>query len=78
MKQYENLYEKYSDDILTDNTQIPKYEQCKDCKHQNDGTVWSNAYYKGYCAKYPREKFPKGKPHGVFTGAEKCPQYEKE
>ena len=75
---YKTLFEKYSYDKMTDNTQFMRFVQCKDCKYKSDGTVWSNAYNKGYCAQYPRDKYPKGKPHGVYMNVEKCSKYEKE
>ena len=69
------LSERYGDEVLTDNTQIPKCEQCKDCVFRSDGTVWTNDYRKGSCALYP---YPSMKPSGVKNNTEKCEYYEKE
>lgn len=63
------LEERYGDEILTDNTKLSKYEQCKDCIYQDDGTVYSNRYDKGSCQKYP---YPKFKPIDVMMNRKEC------
>jgi len=71
MKEYETLFEKYSHDVLTDNTQIPKYEQCKDCRYSTSGMRGTPDYRKGYCAIYPYDE-SRGKPNGIFNGSVVC------
>ena len=63
------LDERYSDEILTDNSKLSKYEQCKDCIYRSDGTVYSNRYDKGSCQKYP---YPNFKPIDVMMNKAKC------
>lgn len=63
------LEERYGDEILTDNTKLSKYEQCKDCIYQDDGTVYSNRYDKGCCQKFPH---PKSKPIDVMMNRKEC------
>ena len=69
------LYERYKDDILSDNTQIEICKQCKDCKFNDDGTVWSNHYTKSSCQKYP---YPSMKPPKVIDNKADCPYRETE
>lgn len=76
--EYKSLFEKYSDDVLTDNTQIPKYEQCKDCRYSKAGMRGTPDYKKGCCEKYPYDKPPYHKPNGILNGSVKCTLYEKE
>lgn len=65
------LSERYGDEVLTDNTQIPKYEQCKDCSLRDDKTA--NGYKKCVCWV-----FTDMKPIGVEKNTEECEYYEKE
>ena len=74
--EYKTLFEKYSNDVLTDNTQIKKYEQCKDCQFNDRGMRGTPDYKKGFCAIYPYGE-SKGKPSGVFDGKELCKFYRK-
>ena len=74
--EYKSLFEKYSDDVLTDNTQIPEYEQCKDCRHSKSGMRGTPDYKKCYCAIFPYGESD-GKPKGIFNGTLKCPFYKK-
>lgn len=69
------LEERYAGEILSDNTQIPKCEQCKDCVFRDDGTVYANHYTKSSCRMH---RFPDHKPVGVIDGSEECEYYEKE
>ena len=66
------LEDKWKDDILTDNTSLNKYEQCKDCKFIG-GDVFSDRYDKGCCRKFP---YPKCKPTKIMLNKEKCPYKE--
>lgn len=75
--EYKTLFDKYSDDTLTDNTQIPKYEQCKECRFSKSGMRGTPDYKKAYCAVYPYGE-SKGKPSGIFSGAEICKYRETE
>lgn len=63
------LSERYKDEVLTDNSKFSFYEQCKDCKFRDDGTIYSSDYRKGFCQKYP---FPNIKPDGVMKNKIKC------
>lgn len=49
-----SLSERYADDILTDNTKIVMYSQCKNCKYRDGrGTSWDyHGYQKGICKKW--------------------------
>lgn len=68
------LEERYEDEVLTDNTDLKKCEQCKDCMYRDDGTVYSNDYRKACCQIYSHPLF---KPIGVINGNEECEVYEK-
>ena len=63
------LFERYGDEILTDNVALDKYRQCKDCVFRNDGTVYSNHYQKASCAMYP---YPQFKPNEVAMNEGPC------
>ena len=67
------LQQRWNEETLSDNTQIENCKQCKSCKHQDDGTVWSNHYTKSSCKKFP---YPKMKPIEVMDNTSNCPYYE--
>lgn len=70
------LEERLEGDILTDNTKIPKYEQCKDCmfrKSEINGIMYDN-YRKSCCMIFP---YPKMKSIQFYDGSAKCEFYEK-
>lgn len=69
------LEQRYEKEILTDNTQLPKCEQCKDCEFRDDGTIYANDYKKSSCSMYP---YPQFKPVGVIRSTEPCDFYVKE
>ena len=75
MAEKKTFDERYGDEILSDNTQKPKCQQCKDCIFRDDGTVYSSHYTKSSCRMYP---YPKFKPLAVMYGSEQCEFYEKE
>lgn len=52
MAEKKSLEERYADEVLSDNTQIEKYRQCKNCIFRDGGTVYSNHYQKGCCRMY--------------------------
>lgn len=58
------------DDKLSDNSQVELCKQCKECKLNNDGTVWSSHYSKSYCQMYAR---PMRKPDNVIHNTGRCP-----
>ena len=63
-------YERYENEVLTDNTQISYCEQCEDCKHWGNGDdPRRNAYDKASCDKYP---FPGIKPDWVINNYGEC------
>jgi hypothetical protein len=68
------LFERYKDDILTDNTALDKYRQCKNCVFRDDGTIYANHYQKASCAMYP---YPLFKPNEVAMYKETC-RYKRE
>lgn len=77
MKEKKTLEERLADDILTDNTKIPKYEQCKDCifrKSEINGNLYDD-YRKSCCMIF---SYPKMKPIQFYDGSAKCEYYEKE
>lgn len=77
MAEKKTLEERYGDEILTDNTQIPKYEQCKDCifrKSKINGKVYDD-YRKTCCMIF---NYPKMKPMQFYDGSARCEFYEKE
>lgn len=77
MAEKETLSERYAGDILTDNTKIPKYEQCKDClfrKSEINGVFYDN-YRKSCCMMFP---YPQMKPMEFYHGTARCEFYEKE
>lgn len=69
-----NTMLRYTNETLTDNSKIKKYEQCKDCLHVDPEDTWSNRYDKGSCAMYPH---PETKPRFVLDGTKDCDFYEK-
>lgn len=64
------LQERWNEETLSDNTQIENCKQCKNCMHQDDGTLWSNHYTKSSCRMFP---YPKMKPSAVINNTGKCP-----
>lgn len=75
MAEKKSLEERYTDEVLTDNTQFDKCRQCKNCIFRDDGTVYSNHYQKGCCSMFP---YPQFKPHEVVMNLVNCEFYEKE
>lgn len=67
------LQERWDEDILTDNTQFENCKQCKGCKFQDDGSIYTNHYTKASCQKYP---YPKMKPIEVIDNEGNCPYRE--
>ena len=77
MGEKKSLEERYGSEILTDNTKIPKYEQCKDCKFRKMkiGDSMIDDYRRSSCMIFP---YPKMKPTQVYDGSAKCEFKEKE
>ncbi len=69
-----SLFDRYGDEVLTDNSRIKKCEQCKDCAFWDTGDPWSH-YTKASCQIYSNPDF---KPIEVVEGTEECEFYEKE
>ena len=67
--------EQHEGEIFTDNTQIEKCKQCKDCMLQSDGTANTNDYQKCECLIY---QDPEIKPDYVRHNTGKCEYYEKD
>lgn len=71
------LENRYANEVLSDNTVIPKFEQCKNCIFRkitiNGKTV--DDYRRGSCMMYPS---PKMKPLQLKDGSEQCDYYEQE
>lgn len=74
-KEKPTVTERYFDEVLTDNTALDKYRQCKDCIFRDDGTVYSNHYQKGCCRMFP---YPRFKPNEVMLNQANCEYYEQE
>lgn len=77
MAEKKTLEERYGNEVLTDNTKIPKYEQCKDCifrKIKING-VEIDDYRRASCEIFST---PKMKPMEFYHGSAKCEFYEKE
>lgn len=65
-----SLWERYKDDILSDNTGIKRCDQCKDCRFWGNGDdAFSNQYDKTSCDKYP---YPAYKPAFVRDNEGEC------
>ena len=60
------LYDRYKDEILSDNTQNGNCIECRDCIHWKKGGKF-DSFMKATCLKYPKMK-----PIGVITNKEKC------
>lgn len=66
MKEKKTLYERYKDEVLSDNSQNQDYKECRDCIHWNMGGEY-DSYKKAICRKYPKMK-----PIGVIKNRSKC------
>lgn len=77
MAKMKSLEERYADEILTDNSKIPKYEQCKNCifRGLEINGEWISDGNRAICRMYSP---PKIKPMGIYHGTEVCEYYEKE
>ena len=70
MGEKKSLEERYGSEILTDNTKIPKYEQCK----MKIGDSMIDDYRRSSCMIFP---YPKMKPTQFYDGSAKCEFKEK-
>lgn len=79
MSEYKTLSERLENDILTDNTKINSFPQCKDCLFRglriND--EWIKDGNRSYCRIYEPDD-SNGKPDEIYRGTEECEYYEKE
>lgn len=75
MKKEQTLTERYAKEVLTNNTALDKYRQCKDCVFRDGGTIYSDHYQKGCCAMFP---YPQSKPRQVMLNEENCEYRKKE
>lgn len=66
----ERLEDIYENDHLSDNRGENYYQQCRKCKLNNDGTVYSNSYDKACCVMFP---YPDTKPIFVMDNQTRCP-----
>lgn len=66
MKEEKTLYDRYKDDILSDNSNSQDCMECRDCIHWNFGGKY-DSYKKATCRKYPKLK-----PFGVIENKQKC------
>ena len=72
------LEERFGDEVLTDNTKIPKYEQCKDCMFRYSKSYKGETiddHRKDWCEIFER---PDVKPIEFYDGSAECEFYEKE
>lgn len=77
MGEKKSLEERYGSEILTDNTKIPKYEQCKNCifRKMKIGDSMIDDYRRSSCMIFP---YPKMKPMQFYDDSAKCEFKEKE
>jgi len=77
MAEKKTLEERYGSEVLTDNTKIPKYEQCEDCRFRKMqiGDSLIDDYRRSSCMIFA---YPKMKPTQFYDGSAKCEFYEKE
>lgn len=71
------LKERLSGDILTDNTKINSYPQCRDCifRGLEINGKWINDGDRCYCKIFDEGE---GKPNEIYLGSEDCEYYEKQ
>lgn len=77
MGEKKTLEERYGKEILTDNTKILKYEQCKDCRFRKMkiGDSMIDDYRRSSCMIF---SYPEMKPMQFYDGLAECEYYEKE
>lgn len=77
MGEKKTLEERYGREILTDNTKILKYEQCKDCcfRKMKIGDSMIDDYRRSSCMIF---SYPEMKPVQFYDGSAECEYYEKE
>lgn len=77
MGKKKTLEERLEGDILTDNSKINSYPQCRDClfRGMEIGEAWVKDGNRCYCRIYSP---PESKPHTIYLGTSICEFYEKE
>lgn len=77
MDEKKTLEERLAEDILTDNTKIPKYEQCKNCRFRfiKIGDSLVDDYRRCSCMIFSS---PEMKPEQFYDGSAQCEFYEKQ
>jgi hypothetical protein len=78
MSEKKTLSERLENDVLTDNTKIIKFPQCRDCAFR--GMEIQGEWIKDGCRSYCKIYGPKdsnGKPDEIYRGTEDCEFYEK-
>ena len=67
------LYNRFGNEVLSDNTQVNYCEQCEQCIHWGkSGTPWDNADKKSNCEEFP---YPESmKPIEVINNRMPCPR----
>lgn len=77
--EYKSLFERYGDEILTDNSALNHFAQCKDCIFRDKTTVRGKecGWNKVYCFIY-EEKYHMMKPDDIYENRAECEYYEKE
>lgn len=68
------LSERYAGEVLTDNTKISYFEQCRDCIYKGFELhgEFIDDYNRCCCLAYPDMK-----PSGIDDGSEQCDNYAK-
>lgn len=61
---------RYSDEVMSDNTNIDYFPDCKGCVFAAKDTKWSKGYQKSVCGAYP-----KCKPLELMNGGD-CEYYD--
>ncbi|MCI8811556.1 MAG: hypothetical protein HFF84_15985 [Oscillibacter sp.] len=72
-----SLFERYGDEILTNNSVLNHFAQCRDCRFRDMTTVRGEecGWDKSFCLIYEP---PEYKPHEVYKNTESCEYYEKD
>lgn len=63
------MEDRHASEILTDNTQIQRCNQCKDCAFWGNSNAFSNEYDKLFCDMF---EYPQRKPRHVIDNLGEC------
>lgn len=79
MTKGKSLSDRLADDIMTDNTKINSYAQCRDCMYRGleINGEWISDGDRAYCKVFRKED-GMSKPNGLYDGTVKCEFRDKE